>query len=209
MYNCAHCSILACRSGDFSKLPKNCPCSEASEKDKIKKLYMEKENYKIARNSALVESGGYCQKTRLEEIVDFSKKCNYQNLGIAFCVGLKNEAKKLADILKDHGFIVNTVICKNESIPKEVIDIKENEKVRPGTYEAMCNPIGQAKLLNRAKTDLNIILGLCVGHDSLFIKYSDAPVTIFAVKDRVLCHNPMAVLYLADGYYKKKLTPNK
>lgn len=208
MYNCAYCNILACRSGDFSKLPKNCPCNEVKEKEKMKELYKEKENFTIARNSALVESGGYCQKTRLEEIIDFAKKCGYKNLGIAFCVGVRNEARKLATILKDHGFTVNTVICKNESIPKtEVLEIKDDQKVRPGTYEPMCNPIGQAMLLNKAKTDLNIILGLCVGHDSLFIKYSDAPVTVFAVKDRVLCHNPMAILYLADGYYKKKLMP--
>ena len=69
----------------------------------------------------------------------------------------------------------------------------------------MCNPIGQAKFLSAAKTELNILLGLCVGHDSLFIKHSDAPVTVFAVKDRVLGHNPLAAIYLAEGYYKKKL----
>jgi uncharacterized metal-binding protein len=99
----------------------------------------------------------------------------------------------------------DSVICKNGSIPKEYLKIKDSEKVRPGTYEPMCNPIGQATLLNNAHTDLNIILGLCVGHDTLFIKYSKAPVTVFAVKDRVLAHNPIAALYLADGYYKNKL----
>ena len=67
----------------------------------------------------------------------------------------------------------------------------------------MCNPIGQAKLLNSAQTQLNILLGLCVGHDSLFIKYSEAPVTVLAVKDRVTGHNPLAPLYLHQSYYKK------
>lgn len=69
----------------------------------------------------------------------------------------------------------------------------------------MCNPIGQAKLLNDRKTDLNIILGLCVGHDSLFIKYSDAPITVLAAKDRVLGHNPLAAIYTSHSYYNKKL----
>jgi len=59
--------------------------------------------------------------------------------------------------------------------------------------------------LNKSKTDLNILLGLCVGHDSLFIKYSDAPITVLAVKDRVMGHNPLAAVYLSNGYYKKKL----
>ena len=128
---------------------------------------------------------------------------------MAFCVGLSKEAKILCSILKNNGFQVSSIVCKNGSIPKEFLNIKDSQKVRPGTYEAICNPIGQATFLNNSKTDLNIILGLCVGHDSLFIKYSNAPVTVFAVKDRVLAHNPMGALYLSEGYYKNKLYKNK
>lgn len=209
MYTCASCSIHACRTGLLSKAPKNCPCLEAEESEQIKNRYKEEENHIIARNSALVEAEGYCKNTRLEEIIDFAQKCGYKTLGLAFCIGLKEEAKKLTFLLREHGFKVNSVVCKNQSIPKEFIDICDGEKVRPGTYEPMCNPIGQAMLLNKATTDLNIILGLCVGHDSLFIKYSEAPVTVFATKDRVLGHNPMAALYLADSYYKDKLKGKK
>lgn len=67
----------------------------------------------------------------------------------------------------------------------------------------MCNPIAQAKILNAAGTDFNILLGLCVGHDSLFIKYSQAMVTVFAVKDRVLGHNPLAAVYNYESYYER------
>ena len=70
----------------------------------------------------------------------------------------------------------------------------------------MCNPIAQAVLLNEQKTQLNIVVGLCVGHDSLFYKYSDAMVTTLITKDRVLAHNPAGAVYCAEGYYKKKLT---
>ena len=78
--------------------------------------------------------------------------------------------------------------------------------MRPGTYESICNPIGQAMYLNEEKTDFNVVVGLCVGHDSLFFKYSEAPTTVFAVKDRVLVHNPLAAIYASDFYYKKKLS---
>jgi len=71
----------------------------------------------------------------------------------------------------------------------------------------MCNPIGQALFLNQQKTDFNLMLGLCVGHDTLFIKYSDAPITALAVKDRVTGHNPLAPVYLAQGYYHNKFYP--
>jgi uncharacterized metal-binding protein len=67
----------------------------------------------------------------------------------------------------------------------------------------MCNPVFQAKLLNQAATQFNILLGLCVGHDSLFFQYAQAPTTVLAVKDRVTGHNPLAAVYLADTYYKR------
>lgn len=69
----------------------------------------------------------------------------------------------------------------------------------------MCNPILQAKLLNREGTDLNVVIGLCVGHDSLFYKYSDALCTTLVTKDRVLGHNPAAALYTAKTYYSRLL----
>ena len=72
----------------------------------------------------------------------------------------------------------------------------------------MCNPIYQARCLADAGTELNIVVGLCVGHDSLFYKYSQTLTTTLIVKDRVTGHNPAAVLYTANGYYKEKLSPS-
>lgn len=74
---------------------------------------------------------------------------------------------------------------------------------------AMCNSLGQAQLLNEEKSDLNIVIGLCVGHDSMFFRASDAPVTVLGVKDKVLAHNPLACLYVVDDYYHDILFPPK
>jgi len=204
MYICAMCSNRSCETGAFDKTPLTCPCNE-EEQEKVKELYLNEQNKKLAYYSALTEAEGYCRTTRLEEIMGFANKCGYKKLGLAFCLGLAKEATVLCKILMYNGFEVQSIACKNGSIPKEFLGIKDNEKVHPGTYEPMCNPIGQAVFLNKAQTELNIMLGLCVGHDSLFIKYSDAPVTVFAVKDRVLAHNPMGALYLSDSYYTSKL----
>lgn len=65
----------------------------------------------------------------------------------------------------------------------------------------MCNPILQARLLNQA----NVVIGLCMGHDSLFYRYSEAYVTTLVTKDRVTGHNPAAALYTSHSYYKKGL----
>ena len=69
--------------------------------------------------------------------------------------------------------------------------------------ERMCNPAGQAEKLDAAGCELNVIVGLCVGHDSLFIRHSKAPVTILTAKDRVLGHNPIAAIYTAGSYREK------
>lgn len=69
----------------------------------------------------------------------------------------------------------------------------------------MCNPILQAEKLNEQQTDVNIVMGLCVGHDSLFYKYSKVLITTLVTKDRVLGHNPAAALYQANAYYSDKL----
>lgn len=206
MYTCASCTVYGCRQEKKEKLPKNCPIHETMPEEVLKE-YKKPENFVFAYNSALVEAEGYCQKTRVEEIIRFAKDCGFTNIGLAFCFGLREEARIFSTLLRDHSFTVNSVICKNGSIPKEELGFTDQQKVRPGTFEPMCNPIGQAKFLNKMNTQLNIILGLCVGHDSLFIKYSQAPVTVLAVKDRVLAHNPLGALYCANSYYKGKLQP--
>ena len=75
--------------------------------------------------------------------------------------------------------------------------------MHPGQYEVMCNPVGQAALLAEAGTEFNVVMGLCVGHDSLFLMHSKAPATVLVVKDRVLGHNPVAALYTSHSYYRR------
>ena len=155
---------------------------------------------KVAVASAEVEAEHYCRFTRIEETMAFAEKIGARKLGIATCVGLLAESRILARILRRHGFEVVGVACKAGAQPKESIGIPAYcTEVGPN----MCNPILQAKLLNKEKTDLNLVVGLCVGHDSLFYRYSDALCTTVVVKDRVLGHNPVAALYTADSYYRK------
>lgn len=130
-------------------------------------------------------------QTRLEEIIEFAKRAGYTKLGVAFCIGLTDEAAFVADVLAKH-FKVDSVCCKMAGLNKDELDMA---KINPGKFEIACNPIGQAQMLNRTKTDLNIQMGLCLGHDILFQKYAEAPVTVLVVKDRVLANNPMGVAY--------------
>jgi uncharacterized metal-binding protein len=143
----------------------------------------------------------HATKPRMREIYEFARKMGYTRLGLIFCVGLAKEATIIAQILKNQGFEIVSVACKVGAVPKEEIGVKDSEKIFIGEYESMCNPILQAMIVNNAKTDFNILLGLCVGHDSLFFKYAEAPTTVLAVKDRVTGHNLLGPIYLCENYY--------
>jgi uncharacterized metal-binding protein len=144
----------------------------------------------LARAAAEVESRFYGAATRVEEILRYAEALGVERLGVAFCIGMKEEARVFCDLMRRR-FEVRSVCCKNASVPKAKFEMPHVREVK---RENMCNPIGQAELLNRAETDLNVAIGLCVGHDALFFRNSDAPVTVLIAKDRVLAHNPVGAL---------------
>jgi uncharacterized metal-binding protein len=141
-------------------------------------------------------------KPRIIETIEFAHKMGFQRLGYVFCIGLRKEAKVVEKLFASEGFEVVSAVCKLGRTPKESIGIRDDQKIRVGSFESMCNPIAQAFVLNEEQTEFNIVMGLCVGHDSLFLKYSDAPCTVLAAKDRLLGHNPLAAIYTIDSYYR-------
>jgi uncharacterized metal-binding protein len=203
---CALCGATACSAEPGTKnLPALCPMlAEAELLEEVEKTYLEEDEIRrLALESARTEAAGYCRATRVEEIMDFARRIGAEKLGIAHCIGLMHEAKLAREIFVAGGFEVYTVCCKVGSIDKEKIGLKDEEKIRPGQYEAMCSPVGQAAVLAAAGTELNVVIGLCVGHDSLFFMHSKAPVTILVAKDRVLGHNPVSALYTSHSYYSR------
>jgi uncharacterized metal-binding protein len=205
-FDCADCRRLACHADDGRSFPRNCPAPEGASEELVDR-YVDGEDGELAREAALVEAHGYGRLTRLEEIMDFARRSGFTRLGLAFCIGLQSEAAVVARVFRANGFTVDSVVCKNAGLAKKKVGIAAEDQVHPGTFEVLCNPIGQARALAAAGTELNVVLGLCVGHDSIFFKHSVAPVTVLAAKDRVLGHNPLAAVYLADGYYRARLFP--
>jgi uncharacterized metal-binding protein len=167
---------------------------------------------RLARVAATVEGlcyekqgdgGIHARWTRVEDTVAFAKLMGWRRVGIATCIGLLHESEALAGILRGQGLEPVSVCCKVGSVDKERLGVADREKVRPGTFEPACNPVAQARILNDLGTDMNVIVGLCVGHDMLFSKHSAAPVTTLVAKDRVTGHNPAAALYGQSFYYRR------
>lgn len=207
--SCIDCAAGAC-DGKHGTFPAFCLTADIAGggdnsvlcEESLDKYLNDPEDSLIAKASATVEFENYCKMTRVEEICEFAGKIGATKLGIATCVGLLLEARTAAEIFRRKGFEVYGTACKVGAVRKTAIGLDpEQESLGPH----ICNPILQAKLLNEKRTDLNIVIGLCVGHDSLFYKYSDALCTTLVTKDRVLGHNPVAALYQADRYYSKLL----
>ena len=214
--NCAKCPAVEkiCRVPE-GKGPDWCPTKKREDvwKQAIE-CYRDPAVREFARVASVQEGECYANreetpyvpqpvKTRLQELIEFSRRMGYKRLGMAFCGGLSDEASVLADILQVQGFEVVSVTCKVGGVPKETIGIKDVEKICIGKFEPMCNPISQARILNAANTDFNVMLGLCIGHDALFLRHVKGLSTVFAVKDRVMGHNPMAALYTSRSYYRR------
>lgn len=223
-FSCTSCSAIREKTGttycwtDPSKRgapPAYCPSTREGEviAASFARYQGDDDDARLARVAAIVE--GLCYQpipgseavnarwTRVEDTIALIRLMGWSRIGIATCIGLLDESARLSEILTAQGFTPISLCCKTGSIDKRELGIGEEHKVRPGTFEPACNPIAQARLLNEAKTDMNIIVGLCVGHDMLFAKYSTAPVTTLVAKDRVTGHNPAAVLYGQNFYYKR------
>ncbi len=209
-FSCANCPVGNCNK-ENAPYPKGCLTENADPEllEKTTKHYQRSRvDRKIALTAAQIEGEFYGRATRVEEILIFIKRMGYKKVGVATCVGLLNECNTFAKIAKAKGIELYGVACKIGGQDKTVLGIPEEEKIHPGCFEAFCNPVMQAEILNQAGTELNIIMGLCVGHDTLFIKHSKAPVTYLVVKDRVLAHNPAGCLYTSSFYYKRLMSPD-
>ena len=220
--NCAHCPFQErdrlCWS-ENGKAPEGCATAlyPAQCECACAEMRADEELMRFAREAALQEAACYAPspydpgarqplKPRIMEIIEFAQRMGYHRLGLAFCIGLRTEARDLCQILESHGFEVVSVCCKVGRVDKSFLGLSEEEKIFPGP-ESMCNPVTQAAILNREKCEFNLMLGLCVGHDSLFLKYIEGPVTVVAVKDRLLGHAPLNALY--SGYYRYLKKPQR
>lgn len=179
---CAECEKKNCKDNGENCTPK---------RDEYIRRY-KTENRKMIEASYSTTSETLGKASRVQELILFCKKMNYQNLGIAFCKALSKEAKVLNDLLKKEGFNVVSVCCKIDDLDKSEIDVaKINKKDSP---EVSCNPYAQADVLNNVNVDLTIAVGFCLGHDILFYRNIKTPVTPLIVKDRAHGHKSIDAL---------------
>ena len=219
---CAKCVTRLCSEEEWDKeeLPGFCPMLHKKDvieaamekyKDSDRDLYV---------NATIIEQRAYrdvrgriiAVRPRLLEVIKFTERMGWKKLGVAFCIGLRNEAKRIVEILEGAGLDVYSVCCKCGSVDKSWWGIEGEDKItnlsgHPEAFEAGCNPVVQAEVLNSEDLDMNLIVGLCIGHDIQFTQHSNVPVSTLIVKDRVTGHDPMVTLY--SGYHHPRFWKEK
>lgn len=146
----------------------------------------------------VLKKGGY-DWSRVQQCIEFARELGATKVGLAVCVGLIREGREFARFLDRAGFEVVSVACMVGGLSPQDTGIPDEWVNQLGIS---CNPVAQAQILNREATELNFIYGLCVGHDTIFIRHSKAPVTYVVAKDMVTGNNPGAVL--TSPYHRMK-----
>ena len=147
-----------------------------------------------------------CEKERtlcrLSELIYFCLEMQYKRLGIAYCVDLEEPTEILVRLLRRF-FTVYPVCCRVGGVTQMSplhSDLKQHQKY--GIEDTCCNPWGQAQILNQLGTDINVMVGLCMGADCVFMQGSLAPATGLFIKDKSLANNPIGAIY--SEYYLKE-----
>jgi uncharacterized metal-binding protein len=189
-YRCASCQTKDCAGG------KDC----FDDVEAHRALYADARIARLHRAASAIEARHYCREPRIREVMLFARELGIGKLGLAFCIGLAEEAQVIAEILGQE-FEIVSVCCKYCGMDKSSLGLEQIDPAKE--RETTCNPAGQAALLNSAGTELNVLCGLCVGHDAIFSMVSQAPVTTLIAKDRVLAHNPLGAVY--SPYVRRQL----
>lgn len=178
------------------RVPPACPARrEAEVMARAREEYRREAS--VARTSweafaRLVGHGG-ASRSRLEHVMEFSRSMGWKRIGMAGCARYLPLMHAAGRVLAEFGFASACFSCKvgGNKFPDIAIE-KDSDWT-------LCNPLGQALLLNEWGADLNVAFGLCMGHDLIFQHYSDAPVTTLVVKEKISDDDPTATLRRMDA----------
>ncbi len=198
---CNACVRVECRHGYPEGIPAYCMATRFHEiVEQTKTEYSTPDIVDIYKASGKVVASGYGRWPRIQEAIEFARELKLSKIGLASCVALIRELGMVAELFVGAGFNTISAACQIGRVSPKDRGVTLDTTDFRGLY---CNPIAQAEILNNEGTQLNFILGLCLGHDIIFTRYSKAPVSTLIVKDRVTGHNPAAALY--SSFHRRPL----
>lgn len=198
---CHQCKANECLERYPQGMPDYCQAQKFRQiVDASKGQYLGPDVAKLHLATAKVLKRGSYDWSRIQQCIEFARELGVSKVGLAVCIGLIREGREFARFLQRAGFEVISIACMVGGLKGQETGIPEEWVNERGIS---CNPIAQAEILNQEGTELNFIYGLCVGHDTIFIMRSKAPVTYVVTKDTVTGNNPSAVLF--SPFHRMKL----
>jgi len=192
------CSKQGCWRGSDKGVPEYCQANNyLKDIEEATSEYSNPSTIAMYKAASVVGEHNNGMTPRIEEALLFAKELKLKRIGFASCTAMVWELGYLMKLFTGEGFEVFAVSCQIGRVGAQSRGVPEVKDC----VRSWCNPIAQAKILNSEDTQLNFILGLCMGHDILFNQYSQAPVSTLIVKDRVTGNNPAAALY---GWHRRK-----
>ena len=89
---CALCETKDCRNG------RDCFASA----DSHRAVYQDERLGRLHRAASAIEARHYCKEPRVREIILFAEEMGFRKLGLAFCIGLAEEARVIHEIFSQH-----------------------------------------------------------------------------------------------------------
>lgn len=178
--DCSSCKSFICDKGRTDSPTEDCPMH--GDFPAFEDLYQSREQRESAYHAAVVEAEGYCEWTRIREIAEFAKKLGILRLGIGHCVDMRREATLASRYLEERSL---------------------QALLQPPS--SGCDPLGQVEFFAEHSTQLNVICGMSVDHEAMFIAASKKPVVALVARDVRLRHNPVAALYTSGSYSRTRL----
>ncbi len=178
--DCSSCKSFICDTGRTDSPTENCPMH--GDFPAFEDLYTTEQQRDSAYQAAVVEAEGYCEWTRLRELAEYANKLGVDRVGIAHCSDMHREATLIASYLEARSL--------HPVLPPSSID---------------CSPLGQAAFFAENGTQLNVVCGLSVDHEAIFVAASEPPVVVLVARDVRLRHNPVAALYTSASYSRTRL----
>jgi len=97
MAQCAACETKDCRGG------RDCFNTAAQHTA----LYQDEQIGRLHKAASAIEARHYCKEPRLNEVILFAKALGCCRIGLAFCIGLSDEAQTIAQVLSEHFEVVS------------------------------------------------------------------------------------------------------
>ena len=98
-------------------------------------------------------------------------------IGVASCFGSIETARTVIEAIESEGMKAALVTCKLGGLTVKNVGGDGVLYEHPG-----CNPVAQAKILNELSVPVVVLVGLCIGHDMIFIKHCKSYVIPFITK---------------------------